>query len=74
MSNLILIFIYKNKMSEIYIFILDNSNNTKEEINIIKPNTFRELVDEIRKLSKYIPEYYEIFILDKINNKIKINN
>ena len=34
-------------MSKIDIFLLDNSNNTKEEINIIKPQSYQELLKQI---------------------------
>ena len=36
-------------MSKINIFILDNTNNTKKEINIIKPSSYRELLIQLRQ-------------------------
>ena len=56
------------------IFILDNLNNTKENINMIRPKTYQEFLDQINL--KYInsPKNYEIYILDKNNKEIKINN
>ena len=60
-------------MSEIYVFLLDNFNNTIEEINILKPNTFKELIAQIKVSMKNIPEFYVLFILDK-DNKEKIIN
>ena len=61
-------------MSKIDIFLLDNSNNTKEEINIIKPQSYQELLKQIGQKMKYIPKFYEIFIFDKDNKEIKIYN
>ena len=61
-------------MSEINIFLLDISNNIKEDINIIKPKTFQEILEQIRKKANNFPELFEIFILDKENNDIKIDN
>jgi len=61
-------------MSMIDIFILDNLNNIKEKINMIRPKTYQALLDQINH--KYInsPKNYEIYILDKNNKEIKINN
>ena len=61
-------------MSKIDIFLLDNSNNTKDEINIIKPDNYKELLKHIIQKMKYMPKYYEIFIFDKNNKEIKIIN
>ena len=61
-------------MSKIDIFLLDNSNNTKDEINIIKPDNYKELLKQISQKMKYMPKYYEIFIFDKNNKEIKIIN
>ena len=61
-------------MSKINIFILDNSNNTKKEINIIKPSSYRELLIQLRQSYSNIPEFFEIFILDENNKEIKIDN
>ena len=61
-------------MSKIDIFLLDNSNNTKEEIIIIKPINYQELLKKIKEKFKNIKEYFEIFILDKNNKEIKIDN
>ena len=58
-------------MSRINIFLLDNENNTKEEINMIKPKSYQEFLD---KLNKKIPENYELFIIGKNYEEIKINN
>ena len=61
-------------MSTIDIFLLDNSNNTKDEVNMIKPKTYLELLKQLRQKIKNIPEYYEVFIIGKNNEEIKINN
>ena len=61
-------------MSKIDIFLLDNSNNTKDEINIIKQDNYKELLKQISQKMKYMPKYYEIFIFDKNNKEIKIIN
>ncbi len=62
------------KISTIDIFLLDNSNNTKDEVNMIKPKTYLELLKQLRQKIKNIPEYYEVFIIGKNNEEIKINN
>ena len=59
--------------SNINVYLLDNSNFVKEEINIIKPKSYQELSNQIKQKLKNIPENYETFILYK-NNEIKINN
>ena len=56
------------------IFFLDNLNNTKEEITILKPKSFKQLLKQIKQKFKNISEYFELFILDKNNNEIQINN
>ena len=61
-------------MSLIDIFLLDNLNNTKEEANMVKPKTYQELLSQLRKGIKNLPKYYEIYIIDKNNKEIKINN
>ena len=61
-------------MSKIDIFLLDNSNNTKDEIKIIKPENYKELLKQIGQKMKYMPKYYEMFIFDKNNKEIKIIN
>ena len=61
-------------MSKIVIFLLDDLNNTKEEINMIKPKNYQEFLKELKEKIKNIPEYYEVFELDKNNKEIKINN
>ena len=61
-------------MSRIDIFLLDNLNNTKVEVNMIKPNTYQELLNQLRNGIKNLPKYYEIYIIGKNNEEIKINN
>ena len=61
-------------MSLINIFLLDDSNNSKSELKIIKSKTYIELLNQIKQKFEIIPENYEIFILDDKNNEIKIDN
>ena len=61
-------------MASIDILLLDNLNNTKEEINLIKPKTYQELLEQLNKKIKNLPKYYEIYIFGKNNEEIKINN
>ena len=61
-------------MSKINIFLLDNMNNIKEELNIIKSISYKEFLVQITQKFKIIQDKYEIFILDKANKEIKINN
>ena len=49
-------------MSTIDLFLLDNSNKTKEEINMIKPKTYQQLLNQIIQKFKNISAYYEIFL------------
>ena len=56
-------------MSKMNIFVLDNSNNEKEEIIIDKPKTYQKLLEYLNQ--KY--KMYQIFIYDN-NNKILIND
>jgi len=65
---------FSNNAQNLNIFILDNSNNTKKEINIIKPSSYRELLIQLRQSYSNIPEFFEIFILDEKNKEIKIDN
>ena len=53
---------------------LDNLNNPIEEIKLAKPKSFQELLILLRKKIKKLPEYYEIFIIDKNSKELKINN
>ena len=61
-------------MSKIDIFLLDNLNNTKNEVGMIKPNSYQELLNQLGKKIKNLPKYYEIYIIGKNNEEIKINN
>lgn len=55
------------------IFLLDNLNNAIKLINIMKSNDYQELLTEVRKIPD-LPENYEIFSLDEMNQKIIIDN
>ena len=61
-------------MSILNIILLDISNNTKKIINIIRPNTYQDLLDDLKQNVKNLPEYYKLYILDKTNKAIEINN
>ena len=60
------------KISNLYIFLVDK-DKTKKEINILKPKTYEDLLQELRNNFENISEYYEIFIMDD-NKEIEINN
>ena len=60
-------------MSKINIFLLDSSNNIKEETNISRPKSYHKLLNKLNKNIKNIPEYFEIFIVDKDKKEVKIN-
>ena len=61
-------------MSNIDIILFDSSNNYIEQVNIIKPKTYQNLLDEIKNKIKNIPEVYKIFILDEYNKEINIED
>ena len=62
-------------MSKIDIYLLDDSNNTITEANIIKPKTYQELLNQIKiKFQILLSKTYKIFILNKNNEEIEINN
>ena len=54
--------------------LLDNLNQPIEEINMIKPKTYHELLIQLKKKIKRLPNNYEIFIIDKNDKEMKINN
>ena len=60
-------------MSKLDIFLLDQSNNTKKEFNILKPKTYKDLLNQLGQKYKNISNF-DLFIFDKKNNEIKINN
>ena len=61
-------------MSKINLFLLDDLNNKIGEVNIVKPNSFKDLINVLKSKIKYLPELYEIFIIDKNNNEEIIND
>ena len=61
-------------MSKIDIFLFDNLNNIKNEVSMKKPKTYQELLNQLGKKIKNLPKYYEIYIIGKNNEEIKINN
>jgi len=56
------------------VYLLDESNMVKEEIIMIKPKSYKDLLKLIKNKLKNISEYYEIFIIDENNKEIIINN
>ena len=61
-------------MSKLDIILLDNLNNKKDEVNIIKPKTYQEFLEQLKQGIKNLPQNYDLIILDKDNKEIKINN
>ena len=62
-------------MSEkIDIFLLDKSNNTIEEVNIIKPKSYKELLDKLNLNFKKLPKNFNVFIYSQQDDEIKIDN
>ena len=57
-------------MSILYIFLLDNLNNSIEEINIEKPKTYTDLIFFIKKEIKNLPDNYIIFYLSTNNKEV----
>ena len=62
------------EVDNLCVFILNSSNNTKGELNIIKPKTFEELLNILKKKIKNLSDNFELFIYDKNNKEIIINN
>ena len=54
------------------IFILDDLNNIKEQLSIQKPKSYEQFLQEINIKFQIIS--YDIFIVDKDNKEIKIDN
>ena len=61
-------------MSVISIFLLDKSKNIKEEKYIIKSNNYQSFVEQIKQKFKSLPKSYEIYMIDKNENEIIIND
>ena len=60
---------------ELYIILLDNSNNTIEEINLPKkPNNYQNLLLTIQQNLCNLPEYYKIFFQSEKNSITEIHN
>ena len=58
----------------LFIFLLDDSNNIKNEINIVKPKSYKHLLYQLRNMFKELPENFYIFYNNEKNEEIKINN
>ena len=61
-------------MSTLTLFLLDESNNIKRDIYLDKPKTYQDLLKNIKEEMNNSQENYDIFILDKNNKEMKINN
>ena len=61
-------------MSRLDIFLLDDLNNIKDEIIIAKPNTYQELLTQFGKNIKNLPKCYELYIIGKNSEELKIDN
>ena len=59
---------------KIDIYLLDNSNNPYEEINLKKPNSYQELLTQLKQKSKNLPEIFTIFYFSDNNQEISITN
>ena len=63
-----------NNNENLLIILLDNSNNIKQEINIIKPKSYQQLLSEIAHKFKELPKNFHIFYNNEKNEEIKVNN
>ena len=61
-------------MSQVNIYLLDESNIQKEELNLKKPTNYIDLLNQLEEKIENMPEQYEIFIIDKNYLEIKIKN
>ena len=52
-------------MSKLDIFLLDNSNKTREELSITKPKTYQELLKKLNQKYQNISNY-DLFLMTKI--------
>jgi len=60
-------------MSKLDIFLLDNSNKTREELSITKPKNYQELLKKLNQKYQNISNY-DLFIFDDKNNEMKITD
>ena len=63
-----------NNKGNLLIFLLDNSNNIKHEINIIKPKNYQQLLSKIIKGFKGLPGNFYIFYHNEKNEEIRVDN
>ena len=61
-------------MSKLYIFLLDNFNNILEEISITKPNSYKDLLEQIKHEFKNLPENIQIFHIAQNNQEIDVDD
>ena len=62
-------------MEKIYILLIDKFKKVKEQFEMIKSSTYKELSQQLKQNNKNIPQHFDITIYDENNNKeLKINN
>ena len=61
-------------MPKIKVTLLESTNKIKKEAKLIKPPTYKDLIQILSQKLKNIEDNYELFILDKNNEEIKIDN
>ena len=75
MNNIVFIReVNKNNLELINVILIDNSNNVVKEINIVKPKTYNDFLNQIKSSFTNLPKNYNIFNLGEKNKEIIINN
>ena len=59
---------------KIDLLLFDKTNILIEEVNIIKPKTYYELIDIIKVQFKNLPKYYKIYYQTEYSKEIIDNN
>ena len=59
---------------ELNLIRLDSSYSKKEEIQMKKPKSFKELKEFLEQKLNISPEYVDIFSFNEKNEEIRINN
>ena len=60
-------------MSNLLLYLLDESDNIKREINLLKPKTYEDLLKQINT-KKFLPKKFDLFLLKENNERAKISN
>ena len=60
-------------MSNLLLYLLDESDNIKREIKLQKPKTYEDLLKQINT-KKFFPKKFELFLPKENNEKAKISN